>query len=77
MQIILQTSGESVKEDMALLAWCGSENGNARSEEIRMALISAAWLVLIYGLSLAMSECHDVIAYDGPRRLFLASTFSF
>lgn len=28
VQIILQKSGESIKEDMALLAWCGSENKN-------------------------------------------------
>lgn len=32
VQIILQTSGKSIKEDMALLlAWCGGENRNVWS----------------------------------------------
>lgn len=45
------------------------------SEDIRMALISAAWLDLWF--SLAMSKCHDAIAYDGPFQLFLTSTLVF
>ena len=75
VQIILQTSGESIKDDMALLAWCGSENRNVWSEGNKDGVDFCSLARPDLRFSLAMSECHDVIAYDGPCRLLLCSTF--
>lgn len=75
VQFILQTSGESIKDDMALLAWCGSENRNVWSEGNKDGVDFCSLTRPDLRFSLAVSECHDAIAYDGPCRLLLSSTF--
>lgn len=49
VQIILQTSGESIKEDMALLARCGSENRNVRSEAFDFCSLACPDLPIKFG----------------------------
>lgn len=75
VQIILQISGESIKDNMALLAWCGSENRNVWSEGNKDGVDFCSLTRPDLRIILAMCECLDAIAYDGPCRLPLSSTF--
>lgn len=71
VQIILQTSGKSVKEDMALLlAWCGSENRNVWSALVFGSMAcpdlrntfrerGAEWLAGVVFISIHRSACQN------------------
>lgn len=79
-----KNSCESIKEDMALLAWCGSVNRNVWSEEksgIYFCPVchgkdsTRAWLVLIYGSIWPWyCQCTEQVSGFDCLFFFLAST---